>query len=53
LVWTNSRENYDQRSFLNGGHLEGSFDNGFSTDAMFKNEATNTFLIKGSYWFSI
>ena len=53
LVWSNSRRSYDQRSFHGDGDPVGSFNNGFSTDAMFKNEATNTFLVKASYWFSI
>jgi hypothetical protein len=53
LVWTNERSNYDQRSFHGAPGVGNGFDNGFSTDPMFKNEATNTFLVKASYWFSL
>jgi len=53
LVWTNARQNYDQRSFHGSPASGGGFNNSFSTDAMFDVEATNTFLIKGSYWFSL
>ncbi len=53
LVWTNSRSNYDQQIYHGAPGPGNGFDNGFSTDVLFKNEPVNTFLVKANYWFSI
>jgi len=51
LVWTHAHEDYDQRAFH--GDNDNGFDNGFDSKAFLGNEATNIFMAKISYWFSI
>jgi len=49
IVWTHGRESFDRR----GNILDGSFDNEFGTDRLFRNEPRNVFMTKLTYLFSI
>jgi hypothetical protein len=49
LVWTHSREEYQQRQ-ENGGP---NFDTDLSTGKLFTNEPANTLLAKLTYWFAL
>ncbi len=48
LVWTQSRNQYQERSFGNA-----DFDNDLGTDPIFGREPENTFLVKMTYWLPI
>jgi hypothetical protein len=50
LVWTHSRESYDERRF----HAPDSrFDNGLGTSTLFRNEPQNVLMAKLTYWLAI
>lgn len=51
VVWTHSRNKYDERSFH--GNNPSRFANDFSSDPLFRNEPENTLLAKLTYWFSL
>ncbi len=50
LVWAHERDTFDSR----GTHDQPeNFNNNFSVDPLFKNEAQNRFMLKVSYWFPV
>lgn len=54
LVWSHSRQSYDQRAFHGAPGDPGNlFTNNLSGDTLFNNEAENTFLLKINYWLPI
>ncbi|MBM3285916.1 MAG: carbohydrate binding family 9 domain-containing protein [Candidatus Eisenbacteria bacterium] len=50
IVWTQGREGYVDRGSFSGSDR---FDNEMSSRSLFRNEPTNTFLAKISYWFPV